>query len=455
MFNLNDEFISADGKRKKLSKAEPGMHIADHLELDSGLGKKKKAADAGQASTAEQSEKVTSTVITDVNDTAKKPDKPEKPAKKLRPLNGRSILEYAQLEIDHSATLLGDRYLCRGGGMFIVAPSGQGKSTLAIQMAAEWALGWASLDIRPPYPLRTLIIQAEDDEGDVHEMSEWIVNHCLSSEQRVRVLRDTRVELVNDVCGLAFVDALDEILQQWPADIVIINPYTSFIGGDAKDEGLANMWLRVKLNPVLAKHKAAAIIIHHTPKIQYANSDDYTTSEFQYRGAGCASMTNWARAYLVFEPLRDHENVFQFRAAKRGKRIGWASTKRYFKHSDNEMRWEAASAEEAREFDQESKSKGNRTVTVIPAAVLQRVSIKPERFELVAERVAKELGLGINRAKKELDLLEMKGGVFYTFLSVNNSGGKGGRKAKFVAKPVEAEEVKQGQQTLALVSYSP
>src|SRR3974390_487318 len=41
---------------------------------------------------------------------------------------GRSISWYAKHPIDHAQTLLGERYLCRGAGMFVVAPSGMGKS---------------------------------------------------------------------------------------------------------------------------------------------------------------------------------------------------------------------------------------------------------------------------------------------------------------------------------------
>jgi hypothetical protein len=54
---------------------------------------------------------------------------------------GHSLAWYANQLIDHEQTLLGNRYLCRGGGMFIVAPSGMGKSTLSLQMAILWCCG--------------------------------------------------------------------------------------------------------------------------------------------------------------------------------------------------------------------------------------------------------------------------------------------------------------------------
>jgi RecA-family ATPase len=216
----------------------------------------------------------TNTKGTDVN---------QKLVKPLRQLCGGSVIDFANLEIDHSATLLGNRYLCKGSGMFIVAPSGQGKSTLSVQLATEWALGWSSIGIPAARPLRTLIVQAEDDEGDVHEMSEWTNNHDFSPEQKLLIARNTQIELVNDSVGFSFLDTLDELLQQWPCDIVIINPYTSYLGGDAKDEDLANNWLRAKLNPLLTKHGCGTVIMHHTPKTNFARSDDYTTSEFMYR----------------------------------------------------------------------------------------------------------------------------------------------------------------------------
>src|SRR6266699_3547483 len=51
----------------------------------------------------------------------------------LRKLAGASFLNFSKRTIDESKTLLGNRYICRGGGAFIVAPSGQGKSVLVAQ----------------------------------------------------------------------------------------------------------------------------------------------------------------------------------------------------------------------------------------------------------------------------------------------------------------------------------
>ena len=45
-----------------------------------------------------------------------------------------------------------------------------GKSSLAMQMTVSWALGKEVFGIKPVKPLKSLLIQAENDFGDVSEM---------------------------------------------------------------------------------------------------------------------------------------------------------------------------------------------------------------------------------------------------------------------------------------------
>jgi RecA-family ATPase len=97
---------------------------------------------------------------------------------------GHSIAWYAKHSINHQATLLGQRYLCRRGGMFIVAPSGLGKSTLSIQLAVLWCCGLIAFGIKPRKALRILIVQSEDDEGDCTEISRVMEHLDLSEAQK-------------------------------------------------------------------------------------------------------------------------------------------------------------------------------------------------------------------------------------------------------------------------------
>src|SRR5262245_8076460 len=65
---------------------------------------------------------------------------------------------------DDPDELLKRRFLCRGGALLIVGPTGIGKSALAMQFMISWALGKESFSIKPTGLLKCLLIQAENDE---------------------------------------------------------------------------------------------------------------------------------------------------------------------------------------------------------------------------------------------------------------------------------------------------
>src|SRR5260221_2893930 len=75
-------------------------------------------------------------------------------------LRGRPLAAYVGKTINHEDTILGDRWLCRGGGAFVVAPSGMGKSVFSVQVSINWSIGKREFGIRPARPLKVLIIQA-------------------------------------------------------------------------------------------------------------------------------------------------------------------------------------------------------------------------------------------------------------------------------------------------------
>jgi hypothetical protein len=273
-------------------------------------------------------------------------------ASPARKLQGASFLDLSQREIDESQTLLGDRYLCRGGGMFIVAPSGHGKSAIVAQASILFACGLPAFGIKPARPLRSLVVQAEDDEGDITEMARMVDHLGLTANQRKMVGENTHVEFINDVTGKPFLTVCDGFLAQRRADLLWINPYTAYLGADIKDDGLNSQFLRSDLNPILTKRDCAAVMIHHTPKTNFRDTTAWKASDWMYAGAGAAVLTNWARAYLVIEPCSDTHGVYKFIAAKRGKRIGWGDEFReyeqFWAHSQEEGKilWVPASNEQ-------------------------------------------------------------------------------------------------------------
>jgi hypothetical protein len=270
-----------------------------------------------------------------------------------RQLVGKSFLGYANMQIPAEETLLGNRWLCRGGGALIVAPSGQGKSVLTAQASILWACGKPAFGIEPSRPLRSLILQAEDDDGDIQEMGE-IISHLKLNENEIRMVdTNTFVEPCNDLCGEPLLIAVDQFLTQRPSDLLWINPYSAYLGADVKNSEANNLLLRTGLNPILKKHNCAVILIHHTPKTNFNGTENYKPSDWMYRGSGSADITNWARAIMVIDPCANI-GTYKFIAAKRGKRIGWGHEypvyEEYFSHCKEEgkLLWVPSSEDEIR-----------------------------------------------------------------------------------------------------------
>jgi hypothetical protein len=355
---------------------------------------------------------------------------------------GHSLAWYANEAIDPTQTLLGLRYLCRSGGMFVVAPSGMGKSTLSLQMAILWCCGLVAFGIKPNGKLRILIVQSEDDAGDCSEMAQ-VMNHLeLTPEQKISVEENTELIRCNDLVSYKFIQALKTRLTEArdankPFDLVIINPYGVFLGADVKDTNACTKFLNEWLNPILSEFRLGAILIHHTAKTNFQNTEKYSLWDWAYHGAGAACITNWARAILAIKPESENMTLFKFIAAKRGKRIGWENAfERYFAWSSvpGVLRWETATDEQIN-----SASKKTGVKNAEPDEALAQVPIvDPELKDTVLLKIRKTCKVGEKLARTALNQLIVEGKV--KELRINKSGQKGSSGHKAVIQCSQDDE---------------
>ena len=169
---------------------------------------------------------------------------------------------------DPKDTLLGGRFLCRGGALLLVGPTGIGKSSAVVQASACWALGREGLGIAPARPLKILLVQAENDTGDLWEMWQGARIGAGIEALEVEALRE-RLLVVTERkrTGQEFLDGvLEPEMEAHRPDIVAIDPLLAFIGGDINKQEVTSSFLRNGLNPLLEAHGCGAIISHHTPK---------------------------------------------------------------------------------------------------------------------------------------------------------------------------------------------
>lgn len=333
-------------------------------------------------------------VMTDYFDPFRKePKKAE--ARKLR---GMSVIAYSKKEVDFSKNLLGNRWLSRRTGCFIVAPSGHGKSTLVTQMMILWSCGRSAFGIHPPQPLRVLLVQAEDDENDTIEMSKMAKRLSLTPEQEGTADRNTHTEWLCDVNYVGFFEALNDALSEFPCDLLIINPYSAYQGSDLKDEERNNDFLRDALSKLMAHYNIGTLLVHHTPKTNFQKTEDYSWFDWMYTMAGTASITNWARGILVLNPTKVR-GTYQFIAAKRFEKIGWDQPEQFWSHSieNGVPLWVAANQDQLCSAKPKKQIAASDLLDLLPLVD----GITRERFiELAAGR-----NVGENRARRLLNLL--------------------------------------------------
>ncbi len=270
----------------------------------------------------------------------------------VRPLSSLSVDPH-----DDANELLQHRFLCRTGGLLVVGPTGIGKSTFTLQAALSWSAGKPHFGIRPRGPLRCLIVQAENDDGDLVEMRDGVLDAMISVDLFAKAEAQQaadRVLICRDVVstGPAVGATLGKLLSQYPSDLVFLDPAFSYLGGDAKDSTDVSLFLRQVINPVLLKHNTGIVIVHHTNKpLRGAEKGDWQAGDFAYLGAGSAEWANWARCVLALRSIGS-DTVFELRAAKRGKRLGWMdddgerTTTKFIGHSDGGICWREVAREE-------------------------------------------------------------------------------------------------------------
>jgi hypothetical protein len=237
-------------------------------------------------------------------------------------LQGRPLGSFQLPTAGDPSILIGNRWLSRGDIAILASTSGMGKSSLSIQAAVTWGLGRELFGgFKPHRPLRSLIVQAEDGDGDIAEVR-LSMEHAMKLTPDERVQVDKNVIIVTDRIhrGLSFRAELQRLLKIHTPDLVWVNPLLAFIGGDVNDSTDVGAFLREQLNSLNEPAQFAYIIVHHTAKPP-KDRKERQWNEVMYEMAGSADLTNAARAILALQATST-EGEFNLIAAKRGMRAG-------------------------------------------------------------------------------------------------------------------------------------
>jgi RecA-family ATPase len=239
------------------------------------------------------------------------------------------------------------RYLCKGRAAWLIGPSGIGKSSLISEFALGWAAGNPVFGIQPARPLKSLIVQAENDFYDLAEMAQGIARaHSISSECILFEDINNNVQFKTETTSIReqFAERLHRLIDRERPDIVWVDPLLSFAGIAVSKQEECSMFLRQWMNPVLEATGVVLIGVHHTGKPKSTKeTSTWTALDYAYSGIGSSELVNWARAVMVLNPMGDHD--FELKLAKRGSRAdarhpnGDFTTSVFLKHGTDTIRW--------------------------------------------------------------------------------------------------------------------
>ena len=250
------------------------------------------------------------------------------------------------------------RFLGKGGSWLIIGPSGIGKSTLITSLCINAAAGvsWHGISFRRA--MKVLVVQAENDRGDLAEMIRGAFKAArFDSATEALARKNIMWRQECSRTGAEFCGWLEKVVVATGADLVVIDPLLSYVGDDISQQKVASSFLRNGLQPIQQRTGCITVAVHHTgkPSKDAGAHKGWSESDFAYLGLGSSDVTNWARAISVFTPVGVDTGVFRFMIPKRGKRAGMVdsfsketATSIFLKHAGQGLGWvQCAPPEEA------------------------------------------------------------------------------------------------------------
>jgi hypothetical protein len=278
-------------------------------------------------------------------------------------------------------------------------------------MAVAFSMGRPAFGIKPEKPLRSLVVQAENDTGDLHEMALGVCKGFnLSPDEQQEVGRNVHFITISDACGNEFVERLNALVRRAHADLVWLDPLFSFLGESAVNQEAVSKFLRNGLNPIIQRHKCGLIIIHHQNKPSMSNTKrELQNHEWAYAAAGSAELSNWPRAIMSVQSS-ESDRLFRVILGKRGRRAGITDETGkpvlsfLIKHHPGIIYWELADKE-----DEDSLESSNSGEDAVLALIPEKEPISLGIIKLLAKQKAH---IGVNRTPGLLSNLIVKKTVF-------------------------------------------
>lgn len=236
-----------------------------------------------------------------------------------------SIEQLENYDTDNDpTTVLGNRWLCRGGSLCVIGQSGIGKSSFLMQFAIMLAIGRPFFGVEVKRPYKCIVMNAENDTGDLAEAFKGIVSSMsLTEDEKVLLRKNIKFYRETVKVGLEFVKQARRLIVHHKADFFFADPLLAFAGGDISNQAYSSQFLRNWIQPVLMETGVVWVFLHHTGKPKKADeASAATVSDLAYSGLGSSELVNWSREVAVLRRTDKIKPFFELVLTKRGKRAG-------------------------------------------------------------------------------------------------------------------------------------
>lgn len=269
---------------------------------------------------------------------------------------------------DKNAVIGKFRWLTKGSSLLLVSQSGVGKSSFALQFMISLSINSPKgfFGIKAQRPLKIVMLQAENDLGDVAEAFQDITGGMvLDFEQKELLKSNLKIFRDTNSVGKEFLSTIKELIIAHNADVILVDPLLSFAGIELTDQQEMTNFLRHGIARVLEETGAILIAVHHTTKPKSSkDKEGQTPADLAYSGAGASELVNYVREVAVLQRCQGEDPIFKFSLTKRRNRAGLKDLNGDFKpeiyvqhaRENNKISWTYSDAPIQME---ESNSKGS------------------------------------------------------------------------------------------------
>lgn len=296
-------------------------------------------------------------------------------------------------ESDDPNVLIKGAWLEKGCGAFLVSTAGTGKSIWMTQFSLSMTMGVSFSGLTPYRPLSIWVIQSEDSPRRVAVDREDIIAGLTEDypEYNWRAAAKKVIFLqMTGSTGATFLKQLrDELTvakqEGEVPDVVIINPYMAFMGGDISVNRDNSAFLRggnlggektEGLQSILEDFHVAALIAHHTgkPPSEKEIASWIKNSMPEYQCCGASDITNWGRSFITMMKMPGIDSGVMLTAGKNGGGLRWPTeegARRIFlahgggtssNGSDKRHYWRKPTDEEIEQFREAIMPKGSKSL---------------------------------------------------------------------------------------------